>query len=315
MEKTIVFDNNESCSNNGMMGLIASLCQNRGLDPNMVMAMMGRNGNGFGDGNGAWIWVIFLFFLMGWGGNGWGGFGGRNGQGEGNFLAGQLANDTGRELLQQAIAGNAQAISQLASTLNCDINAVQGSLNQLQQAICNVGNQVGMGQKDIVFAVQNGNQSILSKLCDCCCTTQRQIADFRGDIALQMCQQTGTLSNGQRDLGVAITKGFCDATYATREQTGQILNAITAQNTFIADKFCALEMREMQRENQNLRDQVSQYRDSALAQNTANNVVQRVNPTPIPAYWVPNVNGCGCNNYGYPFNGNNGCGCNSGCGC
>lgn len=31
---------------NGMMGLIASLCQNRGLDPNLVTALMSnRNGN------------------------------------------------------------------------------------------------------------------------------------------------------------------------------------------------------------------------------------------------------------------------------
>lgn len=165
MGKTYVFDNDGG--NNGMMGVLASLCQNRGLDPNMVMAMMNRNG--FGDGNGSWIWVIFLFFLMGWGNNGWGGFGGRNGQTEGNFLAGQLANDTGRELLQQAIAGNATAISQLASTLNCDINAVQGALNQLNQAVCNVGNQVGMSSQQIINAIQAGNCNLASQLASCCC--------------------------------------------------------------------------------------------------------------------------------------------------
>ena len=142
MEKTYVFDTNSGHTSDGMMGLIASLCQQRGLDPNMVTAMMNNRGAGY---EGQWfIWVIFLFFLMGWGGNGFGGFC-RNGQTEGNFLAGQLANDTGRELLMQAINGNAQAISQLSTTLNCDINAIQGAINSLQGQLCNIGNQVGMG--------------------------------------------------------------------------------------------------------------------------------------------------------------------------
>lgn len=316
-EKTYVFDNDGGgCGNSGMMGLIASLCQNRGLDPNMVAALMNnRNGNG-GDWNGSWVWVIFLFFLMGWGRNGWGnGFGG-NGQGEGNFLAGQLANDTGRDLLMSAIQGNGTAISQLASNLNCDINAVQGSLNQLQNAICGVGNQVGMTSMQVINAIQAGNCQFASQLASCCCDLRQQIADFRGDIALQNCQQTNTLQNSINFVNSSVERGFAATNYAFADQTCQIKQAIAEQTQVINDKFCALEMREIQRENQNLRDQVNQYRDSALAQQTATNVVQRINPAPIPAYWVPNVNGCGCNNYGYPFNGyNNGGCCNNNNGC
>ena len=53
----------------GMAPLIASLCQNRGLDPNMVAAMMNNNrGNGGWGDMGAWWIVILLIF-------GWGGFG------------------------------------------------------------------------------------------------------------------------------------------------------------------------------------------------------------------------------------------------
>lgn len=74
---------------------------------------------------------------MGWGGNGWG----NNGAGG---LGNQLNNDYGREMLLQAINGNGNAISQLASTLNCDINAVQTAINSVQSQIQSVGNQVGM---------------------------------------------------------------------------------------------------------------------------------------------------------------------------
>ena len=68
--KTYVFGN-EGGGQGGMMSLLAPLLQQRGLDPNLLLAM-NKNGNGWGDG---FMWVIFLFFLMGWGGNGWGGFG------------------------------------------------------------------------------------------------------------------------------------------------------------------------------------------------------------------------------------------------
>lgn len=64
--KTYVFGN-EGSGQGGMMSLLAPLLQQRGLDPNLLLAM-NKNGNGWGDG---FMWVIFLFFLMGWGGNGW----------------------------------------------------------------------------------------------------------------------------------------------------------------------------------------------------------------------------------------------------
>lgn len=307
MDKTYVFDNNDGgCGNNGMMGLVASLCQQRGLDPNLVAALMNNN-RGYGDGFGNSAWWIIILLIFGWGGFGGfgGGFGGRgNAQGLAD-LGNLVNNDAGRDLIMQAIQGNATAISQLASTVHCDQNALMGAIQNLSTQLCNLG----LGQKDLQFAVQNGQQAILSKLCDCCCDFRQQIADFRGDIALQMCQQTGTLTNGQRDITAAVTRGFCDATYATREQTGQILNAIEAQSRMITDKFCGLELREMQRENQNLRDQVQAFQLSASQQAQTANIVSQLQPVPRPAYWVPNPY-CGCNNFGYNGYNNGGC-CNN----
>ena len=49
MDKTYVFDNAGSGFGD-MSGLVASLCQHRGLDPNMVMAMMNNRGVGYGNG-------------------------------------------------------------------------------------------------------------------------------------------------------------------------------------------------------------------------------------------------------------------------
>lgn len=108
--KTYVFGN-EGSGQGGMMSLLAPLLQQRGLDPNLLLAM-NKNGNGWGDG---FMWVIFLFFLMGWGGNGWGGFG--NGRAGG--IANEINNDYGRSLLMDAIGGNRNALSNLATQLNC----------------------------------------------------------------------------------------------------------------------------------------------------------------------------------------------------
>ena len=318
-EKTYVFDNDGGgCDNSGMMGLIASLCQNRGLDPNMVAALMNNNNRGCGGWGDMGAWWIAILLIFGWGG--FGGFGGGfNGRGSTQGLAdlGNLVNnDAGRDLIMQAIQGNATAISQLASTVHCDQNALMGSIQNLSTQLCNLG----LGQKDFQFAVQNGQQAILSKLCDCCCDLRQQIADFRGDIALQMCQQTNQLTNSINFVNSSVERGFAAEAYERQAQTCRIENAINAQTIAMNAGFSAIKEREDAREIQNLRDQVAQYRDSALAQQTATNVVQRINPAPIPAYWVPNVNGCGCNNYGYPFNNGNGCcgtnnNCGGGCGC
>lgn len=317
-EKTYVFDNDGGgCGNSGMMGLIASMCQNRGLDPNMVAALMNnRNGNG-GDWNGSWVWVIFLFFLMGWGRNGWGnGFGG-NGQGEGNFLAGQLANDTGRDLLMSAIQGNGTAISQLASNLNCDINTVQASLNQLQSAICGVGNQVGLSSQQVIAAINSGNCQLATQISDCCCGVRDAITRQGYENQLATVNQTNTLQGAINFVNSSVERGFASTNYATADQTCQIKQAIAESTAQILAGQKAAEFREIQREVQQLRDERSQYQMSALLQQQSQNIINTVRPCPTPAFLTCNPwSTCGCG-YGNGYNNYGGCnnGCGNGCGC
>jgi len=162
--KTYVFGNEGTSS---MLSALAPLMQQRGVDPS-VLAMM--NNGGFG-GNGQWIWVIFLFFLMGWGGNG---FGGNRGD-----IANQLNNDYGRELLAQGINGNRQAISDLATNLNCSVGQVQSAINQINMSTQQVGNQVGLSGQQVINAIQSGNTQIASQLSECCCEN-RLLATTQG---------------------------------------------------------------------------------------------------------------------------------------
>lgn len=189
-----------------MAPLIASLCQNRGLDPNMVAAMMNNNrGNGgWGDGSAWWIIILLIF---GWGGfgNGFGGgFGGR-GSAQGLADLGNLVNnDAGRELLMSAIQGNGTAISQLASTVHCDVNALQGAIANVSQSICQLGNQMGQNTNQVLTAIMQGNNSILSQLCDCCCSIKGAITEQGYQGQLRTIQQTqDIIQNGESVLVIS----------------------------------------------------------------------------------------------------------------
>ena len=233
-EKTYVFD---SASGSNIISALAPMLQNRGIDPS-VLALMNNN-DGFNNG-GWWIWILFLAFM-------WGGFGGRGGfggYGDGTgFLASQLNNDYGRDVLLQAINGNGLAINQLASTLNCDINAVQTALTSLGTQIQSVGNTVGLSGQQIINAIQAGNCDIASKIAACCCDTKNMIT----------------------------AQGY-ENRIATAEQTATLAGKIDAQTTLINDKFCQLEMREMQKTIDQLRDERSALQTS-LSQRAQNEYI------------------------------------------
>ena len=187
-------------------------------DNSALMAAMANNG-GFG-GGGWWAWILLMAL---WGGNGFG----RNGQDTQEILS-TLNGDQGRQMLMSAIEGNSTAISQLASTLHCDVNAIQTALNAVQASICKVGNTVGMTGMQIVNAVQAGDASLASKLAECCCSNKLMVTEqgYQNRLALQ-------------------------------EQTTFLGAKLDNQTNIISDKFCDLEKRELQNKIDALREERS----------------------------------------------------------
>lgn len=275
---------------------LAALMQNanRGMDANTLMAMM--NNNGFG-GNGMWwLWLILIWFV--WGGNG---FGRGN---EAGRLANELNNDANTNLLMQAINGNKEAISNLSNTLHCDINTLQSALCTINSSVDKLSGDVKLSSCEVINAITSGDAALASKLAECCCTTQRSIDSVNLNITkmgyenqLNNCNQTNTLQN-------AITTGFNNLMSDNASKFNILGTKIDAQTQIINDKFCQLEMREMQNKIDVLRDEKNALQSSALLQQQTSNIVSQIRPCPVPAYITCNPYGC---NGGFGYYSDNSC--------
>lgn len=195
-----------------------------------VPAWMLANNGGFGGLGNGWGGGILGFFLgllfgNGWGGfgNGFGGFGGGAGAG---FLSNQLNNDSGRELLMNAINSNGEAsraaISALAASLGQDFNLVNSAVQTLQSGLSSLALQQAVSVPQLINAIQSGNSTLMSKLCDCCCENRLLTTQQGYESRIATIEQTNTLGgaisgSGQRtvdaiaDLKTTMVKEFCDA--------------------------------------------------------------------------------------------------------
>lgn len=223
------------------------------IDPNLLLAM---NNNG-GFGNGGWIWILFLWLIWGYNGNGWGNNNGTE------YLSNQINNNSGRELLMNAIQGNKDAIGSLSNMFNTSVSSVQNGINAINTAINQVGSQIGMSGLQIQNAIQSGNASLSSQICQCCCENRLAIAN-----------QTNTLQSQMAAIQSANQLSTCQQTNALSTQsernTRDITEAITAQSVMINQHFCDLEKREMQNKIDSL------AADNALLRSNQNNIEQTV---------------------------------------
>lgn len=238
-----------------------------------IAAVTGGNRNDGAWGDGGW-WVLIILFALfgGWGGYGFGGNGG----------GGYTATAATQADIQRGF-DNSAVISKLDGITNglCDgfyavNNGMLTGFNTIQQAI----------NADTVAGMQNAN-AIQSQLANCCCETREAIQGVNFNMAQNTCALQNTMNNNTRD----------------------IIDSQNAGTRAILDYLCQDKIATLQAENNDLRIAASQDRQNALLTTAmtaqTNQIINAVNPSPIPAYQVPNPN-----TY-IPY----GCGCNTGCGC
>ena len=249
MERTYVFNQDGNGSGGSKLDITAMLPGimggGRSLDPNLL-AVMGNNG-GFGGQNGIWgvIYLAIVASIFGWNNNG-GLFGGR----------GNAANGT-PELVTSLLNRNETAIGQLAQSLNC-------STQQIQSALCNIENSVGLTGTQIINAIQSGNNSVITQIADCCCQTQNAITKMGYENQLAVCNQTNTLVNTANANALSLRDG------ATANTNAILAKLDAMQNQALQDKIAALTA-----QNSTLQAEISQRNQNATILNA---VSQQIAP-------------------------------------
>lgn len=282
---------------------------------NTALDRNGGNNNGFGGENG-FLWVLLLLlFAGGWNGNG--NFGGRGSSaGEVDRAVAQArADGLSDQVVIDAVHGNQTAISQLASTLHCDIGNIQTVLCGMDKSILQVANQVGLTSTQIINAVQAGNCQLTQAIADCCCKTQQAILTQNYENRIQNMEQTTALT-GVMNAGFLQLGNKIDAQTLAMNQGFQGL-----RDYLTAEKIETLQHKVTQMENAaNNANQTLAFRaaiDAATTpiQNQVTTLVNRVPPNPIPAYPAPQY----ANNYAFGIIPTNNCNAtwtnNCGCGC
>jgi hypothetical protein len=246
MERTYVFnsDGNSGGARYDINAMLPGML-NRGIDPG-VLALMNGNG-GFGGQNGIWgvIYLAIVASIFGWNNGGFGGFGSRGGNG----LPAELAGNAGRELLMQAIQGNASAINQIASTLNC-------SSQQIESALCNIQNSIGLTGTQIINAIQSGDNGIVNQLSTCCCNILQAVERQGYESRLATCEQTHTLVDTANNNALSLRDG------ATANTNAILAKLDAMQNQALQDKIAALTA-----EKATLQSEISQRNQNATILN------------------------------------------------
>ena len=216
---------------------------------NTVPAWMAMNNGGlFGNGNWGSGIVGFLAGLLfgNWGGfGGWGnGFGG--GSAGAGFLSNQINNDSGRELLMNAINSNGEAsrsaIQNLATMLGQDFNLVNSGVQTIESALSSLALQQAVSVPQIINSIQAGDASLASQFAQCCCNAKLLITEQGYQNQIATLNQTNQLGS-QAD-----------------RNTNAIIGAINAQTVAINDQFCAAKERDMQAKIDTQADIITQLR-------------------------------------------------------
>jgi hypothetical protein len=184
--------------------------------------------------------------MFGWNGGGFGNGGFGAGNGGAAFLANQLNNDSGRELIMNAVTAQGEAsrtaIQNLANMIGQDFNLVNAGVQNVQNTLSTLATQQAVSVPQIINAIQSGNQALSQQFCQCCCQTQQQIMAQGYENQIRTIEQTNQLGS-QADRNAA-----------------SIVGAINNLHTDMTREFCDIREREMQSKIETQADIITQLR-------------------------------------------------------
>ena len=261
MSETIVVPDN-SGNNNGW---------------NSPLGMLALGNGGYGYGNGGFLGGGFGAGILGgvlggiftnWlGGNGWGFGGGMNSNAAASLGAQATANNN-TDLLMNAITNigerQHEAVQTLSTMLGQDFNLVNQGVQTMQSALATIAANQGMNTMQVVNAIQSGNASLASQLCQCCCDMRQTVTNQGYENQLRTVEQTNTLGN--------VINGNGHRT----------VDAIADLKATMIQSFCDVKEREMQSKIDTQSDIITQLRNAADNANQTNQIIGYVNSVITP---------------------------------
>lgn len=240
-------------------------------DPMAMAAMMNGGMNNWN--NSPWMYLIFLALF---GGNGFG-FGNRNGnlqdaeiQNQIQSLRSQISDNQNSSLVMDAVKGNNVALTQLASSLNCDFNQLQSAVCNVQSAIQQVAGNVGYSAERVINAANLGDLNIVQQLKDCCCTTQQNITKMgyenqlgQKDVINSIQTQTLAMQQGHNNITTEILRNLATITAQNQQDKCDILRSGEMNTQRIVDTLNQHWQSDLQQRYNDARLELSQQRQNA----------------------------------------------------
>ena len=229
----------------------------------------GNGGFGYGmNGIADLFGLAIIASMFGWNGGAFGNGGFGNGNGAAGYLANQLNNDSGRELIMNAITsqGEAQrsAIQNLATAVGQDFNLVNAGVQNVQNTLTQLATQQAVSVPQIINAIQSGDASIISMFQKCCCDNQ-----------LAMCQQTNALQTAINGVNQSVLSKAAADQLAMCQQTYALTDTMNKNYLALDNKIDALESSRKDREITALTAKVAELESQKF---TTSVVQQAVSP-------------------------------------
>lgn len=256
-----------------MMGsLLGSMANKKDNDPMAMAAMMNGGMNGWQ--NNPFIYLVWMMFANRMWGNDWN----NNGQNAQNVelqnqiqsLRSQISDNQNSALVMDAVKGNNVALSQLASNLNCDYNALSGAICDVRQGIALLAGKTDSNAEKVINAANLGDLNIIQQLKDCCCTTQQNIVKMgyesqlgQKDIVNTIQTQTLAMQQGHNNITTEILRNLATITAQNQQDKCDILRSGEMNTQRIVDVLNNHWQSDLQQRYNDARLELSQQRQNA----------------------------------------------------
>lgn len=233
---------------------------NGGDNMNPAFAMMAMNGGMNNWMNNPFIYLVWMMFANRmWGNND------NNAVETAQLQAiqNQMSDNQNTNCIMDAIKGGAAEVGRLADRLNCDFNTLNSAICDVRSAIQQVGGAVGFSAERVINAVQMGDANIISALQNCCCNIRESISAFKGDVQLQMCQQTNTLTNAINFVNSSVERGFSAVAFQAQQDKCDLIRAGQDNTQRIVDTLNNHWNQELQQKYNDARLELSQQAQNA----------------------------------------------------